>query len=508
MEQPNSWWIAAQAVLTLAATYGISILLRYLLTQLMDRTTLDESIARLLAKDDSQAVKQWSIRAVQLIAVFLGVLFTWQTLIRIPAVDALREQVDAFFTRLYENPVLSFLLNDLFVIVVTIVFVRVIGAFNRAVEAILKTLKSDRRTYIKSLSIRQLEIFSAKQMKSFILAVIRFLRWVVVGLLVLAYLLILFAIFPATRGMVVAILTSLLNILRDGWASIVAFLPNLLSLVVIIFITRLLIKLTQYLFERLKEEDIKLKGFDPEWSDTTADLVRVLLIVLAIVIAFPYLPFADSPAFQGLSLFFGALLSLGSTSVVSNIMAGIVLTYTSAFNIGDRVKIAETFGDVIEKTMLVTRVRTIKNVEITIPNSMVLASHIINYTEEATEKGLILNTTITLGYDIPWRTVHEVLIAAALATDGVDAEPKPFVFQTALDDFYVHYEINAYTSHPESMAEIYSRLHQNIQDYCNEAGIEITSPHYAALRDGNTKAVPPEHLPKGYEPPGFRMHNQ
>jgi small-conductance mechanosensitive channel len=134
-----------------------------------------------------------------------------------------------------------------------------------------------------------------------------------------------------------------------------------------------------------------------------------------------------------------------------------------------------------------------------------LASHIINYTEEASEKGLILNTTVTLGYDIPWRKIHEALIAAALATEGIDAEPKPFVFQTALDDFYVHYEINAYTCQPENMAAIYSALHENIQDQCNEAGIEILSPHYGALRDGNAMAIPPEYLPKGYQSPGFKM---
>ncbi len=397
------------------------------------------------------------------------------------------------------------MINAFFVVILTSVFVRVLSVLNRAVSNIVQTLKSDRRTYIKALTVRKLEVFSAKQMKTFILTIIGVLRWVLVGLLVMAYLLVLFAIFPTTRGIVVALLGYVLNVFNKTWEGIVGFIPNLLSLIVIVVLTTLVIRLSTYLFDRLKYGDIKLSGFDPEWADTTADLVRVLLMVLALVIAFPYLPFADSPAFQGLSIFFGALLSLGSTSVVGNIMAGIVLTYTSAFSVGDRVQISETYGDVIEKTMLVTRVRTIKNVEVTIPNSMVLASHIINYTEEATEKGLILNTTVTLGYDIPWRKIHEVLIEAALATEGVDPEPKPFVYQTVLDDFYVHYEINAYTSHPEIMASTYSLLHQNIQDKCNEAGIEITSPHYAALRDGNTAAVPPEYLPKKYQSPGFKI---
>ena len=504
--EPNNWWIAGQAVLILAATYGLTKLVKYLVTQLMDNTTVDEKIAALLGKEDSQAVKKWSNRAARLIVIFVGVFFTYETLIRIPAIDEFRTQCNEFVTRMNQHSVAAFIINSTIVIVVTILFVRVLNAFGRMVNNILQTLKSDRRTYIKAFTVNKLEIFSAKQMKTFVLTGIRGLRWVIVILLWLAYLLILFAIFPTTRGIVITVLAYLFNAVKDGWEGLIKFIPNLLSLVVIAVFTHIIIRMSRYIFERLKTEEFKIQGFDPEWADTTADLVRILLIAFGVVIAFPYLPFADSPAFQGLSIFLGALLSLGSTSVIGNLMAGIVLIYTSAFNVGDRVKIAQTFGDVIEKTMLVTRVRTIKNVEVTIPNSMVLASHIINYTEEANEKGLILNTTITLSYDIPWRKVHEVLIEAALATPGVDPEPRPFVYQIALDDFYVHYEINAYTCQPEVMDDTYSFLHENIQDKCNEAGIEITSPHYHALRDGNTKAVPEEHLPKGYQAPGFKIN--
>ena len=504
--EPNNWWIAGQALLILAATYGLSKLVKYLVTQLMDNSSSDEKIAALLGEEDSQAVKKWSNRAARLIVIFVGVFFTYETLIRIPAIAEFRERSNAFVVQMNEHSVAAFVINALFVLIVTILFLRVLNGFGRTVSNILQTLKSDRRHYIKAFTVRKLEIFSAKQMKTFILTGIRGLRWIIVILLWLAYLMILFAIFPTTRGIVVTVLTYVFEVLKEGWLGLIQFIPNLLSLVVIAVITRIVIRMSKYIFDRLKNEDIKIQGFDPEWADATSDLVRILLLALAIVIAFPYLPFAESPAFQGLSIFIGALLSLGSTSVVGNLMAGIVLIYTSAFNVGDRVKIAETFGDVIEKTMLVTRVRTIKNVEVTIPNSMVLASHIINYTEEANEKGLILNTTITLSYDVSWRKVHEVLIAAALATPGVDPDPKPFVYQTALDDFYVHYEINAYTCQPEVMDDTYSFLHENIQDKCNEAGIEITSPHYHALRDGNTKAVPAEHLPKGYQAPGFKIN--
>lgn len=503
--EPNNWLIAGMTVIILGATYGANKLVQYLVSQLMDKTTLDEQIAGFLGKEDSQSVKQWTLQIARFLVIFVGFLLTWQSLIKIPSINNFRLQTDEYLKTLLEYPTVSFIINSIFVVLITIVFVRVLKAFNNLINSIVTKIKADRRTYIKSFSVQNLEIFSAKQMKTFVLTLISGLRWIVIALILLTYFLILFGIFPATRGLVVTVLAYILSGLKTGWLGFVGYVPSLISLIIIIFITRILIQMTDYIFKRLKSQDIKINGFDPEWADTTFHLARVLLIVLALVVAFPYLPGSDSPALQGISIFFGALLSLGSTSVVGNIMAGIVLTYTSAFNIGDRVKITDTFGDVIEKTLLVTRIRTIKNVEITIPNSMVLSSHIVNYTEEASEKGLILNTTVTLGYDIPWRNIHEALIAAALATEGIDPEPKPFVLQTALDDFYVHYEINAYTCKPEIMAVIYSELHQNIQDKCNEAGIEILSPHYGALRDGNAMAIPQEYLPKGYQAPGFKM---
>ena len=174
-------------------------------------------------------------------------------------------------------------------------------------------------------------------------------------------------------------------------------------------------------------------------------------------------------------------------------------------NEGDRVKIADTIGDIIEKSILVTRVRTIKNVEIIIPNSMILNSHIMNYSAQAKGAGLILNTSVTIGYDAPWRTVHELLISAALKTSGVLAQPKPFVLQTALNDFNVSYQINAYTDRPNDMFQIYSDLHQNIQDEFNRGGVEIMSPNYFALRDGNTVTIPEENRPEGYDAPNFRV---
>jgi small-conductance mechanosensitive channel len=215
-----------------------------------------------------------------------------------------------------------------------------------------------------------------------------------------------------------------------------------------------------------------------------------MVVALALVAAYPFLPGSDSPVFRGITIFVGFLLSLGSTSLVTNIVSGIVLTYTRGLRIGDRVKIGETVGDVLERTVLVTRIRTIKNVVVTIPNGRVLNNEIVNFNAPMLEEGLILNTTVTIGYDVPWRKVHDLLVHAALATRDISSDSKPFVLQTSLDDYYVSYELNAYTHAPERMAIIYSELHQNIQDWFNEAGVEIMSPGYTAFRDGDEATIP------------------
>jgi len=221
---------------------------------------------------------------------------------------------------------------------------------------------------------------------------------------------------------------------------------------------------------------------------------------------FPYLPGSDSDIFKGVSVFIGILFSLGSSSAIANMVAGLVITYMRPFKINDRIKIGEITGDVIEKTLLVTRLRTIKNEIITIPNSSILTGNTTNYSSEANTQGLIIHTTVTIGYDVPWRIMHEALIEAALKTEMVLKDPKPFVLQTALEDFYVAYQINAYIKETSKQAIIYSNLHQNIQDVCNEHGIEILSPHYRAARDGNKTTIPDDYLPKDYKTPGFTVN--
>ena len=255
----------------------------------------------------------------------------------------------------------------------------------------------------------------------------------------------------------------------------------------------------------LFRSNIRLASFPNDWAEPTYKLVRTLLLAVALVGAFPYIPGSQTPAFQGISLFLGLLVSLSSSSALSNIIAGTILTYTRAFRVGDIVRIGETFGEVTVKRLLVTHVRTYKNIVVSIPNSLILTTQVLNYTTLAAERGLVAHTSLTIGYDAPWRTVHELLITAARRTEGVLAEPPPFVLQTALNDFSVSYEINAFVGSPFPLPRIYSTLHANIQESFNEAGVEIMSPNYFALRDGNHVTTPRHHRPSEYVAPAFRV---
>ena len=232
-----------------------------------------------------------------------------------------------------------------------------------------------------------------------------------------------------------------------------------LFVIFIALIIRGAIRLVKLFFHQIEEGKIVFKNFPAEWADPTYKIARLLLVAFGLIVAFPYLPASDSAAFAGVSVFMGVLFSLSSSSAISNAIAGVVLTYTGAFRLGERVKLGETFGDIVEMSMLATRIRTIKNEDITIPNSLVLGGAMTNYSRQAKELGLILHTSVTIGYDAPWRKIHGLLIDAALATPHILETPKPFVWQTALNDFYVTYEINAYTANARDMIETYAVLH-------------------------------------------------
>lgn len=387
----------------------------------------------------------------------------------------------------------------------TIALLLVFKLFGMLFRRIYSKIRSWHGKYIRTIRIQRLELFPAERITSLLLLAARVFRALLMIALTYAYVSFIFSLFPSTRGYASLLLGYVLYPLRMVWQATVAFVPNLFFIAVMLVVAYYLTKIIRFFFVQLERQTISLSGFYPEWAQPTFKIVRLLVIAFTLVVIFPYLPGAKSPAFQGLSIFFGVLFSLGSSSAVANVVAGTVLTYTRAFQVGDRVKVGDTAGDVLGRNFLVTRIQTIKNEEISIPNSMVLGSHIVNFSSVAREQGLILHTCVTIGYDAPWRTVHQLLIDAAGSTQHVLREPMPFVLQTSLDDFYVRYELNVYTDKPALMASLYSELHQNIQDKFNAAGVEIMSPHYHGVRDGNRVAIPSEYTPKANEPRAFRI---
>lgn len=349
--------------------------------------------------------------------------------------------------------------------------------------------------WFRGWRVRDYELMSPGRQVKLTLALVKILRLALSLLIAFVMLTLLFSVFPVTRRLADTLFGWIWNPIKNMFNGIIAYIPDLIVIIIIVVVFRYLVKLVKYIADEIASGKLKIKGFYPEWATATFSIVRILLYAFAVIMIFPYLPGTDSKAFAGVSIFIGVLATLGSTSMISNMVAGIVINYMRSFKVGDRVKIGDTLGDVVEKTAFVTSIITHKQEVVSIPNSQVLASSVVNFSTVVHErKAVILHTTVTMGYDVPWREVHRCLIEAALRSEYILKKPEPFVLQTSLDDFYVSYELCAYTRQPEKQAAAYSQLHQNIQDVFNENGIELTSLHYRALRDGNASTIPAEYL--------------
>lgn len=366
---------------------------------------------------------------------------------------------------------------------------------NRGWRVAKVRLRAHRAGLLPDISLRGYTFITGMRLVDLLIRLLAGLRMVLMLILIYTGLTLLFSIFPWTRELSDQLLSYVLDPLAKIGRSFITYLPNLLTILVVLFVTRYALRVLRFIAREVEQGDLDLPGFYADWAKPTYGLIRFITYVFVLIVIFPYLPGSDSPFFRGISVFVGVLISLGSSGAIGNVVAGLMLTYTRAFQLGDRVTIGTTTGDVVERTLLVTRLRTIKNVDVTIPNGQVLSGIIENHTHRAADKdagGVILHTRITIGYDVPWQQVHKMMIQAALLTDGIEKDPTPFVLQTSLQDFYVEYEINGYTRHPERTATIYSQLHQNIQDAFYQNGVEILSPHYRAMRDGTPLAMPPK----------------
>jgi len=406
-----------------------------------------------------------------------------------------------------KNSILNIILRISAIVLILVGIYVVIVLINKLFRKINQKVTALKDSVLKGLKFRGYQFLDSDRELQVALFLINIIRLLFIVLALYIALPLLFSVFPWTRGIAETLIGWTTTPLKRVIGGFINYLPNLFTIGVISAVTHYFAKFLKFIAGEIERGSLSIPGFYPDWAKPTLNIVRFLVYAFSFIIIFPYLPGSDSPVFQGVSVFVGILFSLGSSSAISNAVAGLVITYMRPFKIGDRIKIGEVTGDVMEKALLVTRIRTIKNEDITLPNSAILSGHTINYTTTAKELGLILNTGVTIGYDVPWKQVHELLINAALATDGImkDENHKPFVLQTSLDDFYVAYQINAYTDQSHRMATIYSGLHQNIQDKFNEAGVEILSPHYRAARDGNMTTIPSNYLPKDYKAPSFNV---
>ena len=365
-----------------------------------------------------------------------------------------------------------------------ILYLIVFRIFNRLSHRVLKE-----DSQVKPFRIQKQEILSAKEVAGILNRTFQVISWLLRIYILLTFLNTVLGLFDWSRDLSESLAGRFASAVGGVFGAFIDYIPDLITAVVIITISYGFVKLIKLVFEGVARQRIKVPGFYPEWSRTSYSLLRLLIIALTLVVVFPYLPGSDSPAFQGISIFFGVLFSLGSTSAVANVVAGIVITYTRAFRKGDWVSIAGAEGKIVERTTFVTRIRTAKNVEISVPNAAVMSDKVINFSTQARNTGIALHTGVTIGYDVPWPKVQKLLLDAAGKTEHIEQEPAPFVLQTSLDDNYVAYELNAFTKNAGLRPRIFSELHANILDSFHAAGVEITSPHYRAVRDGNEAAM-------------------
>jgi len=318
------------------------------------------------------------------------------------------------------------------------------------------------------------------------------LRYILIVIYLFLVIPTLFYIFPETQTFTMTVFSYIWDPFKDIVKAVIDYIPNIFQIAVIWVCFYYLVRFIRYICNEIAADRLKISGFYPDWARPTYFILRVLLYSLMFVMIWPLLPNSNSQVFQGVSVFIGIIVSLGSTSIIGNLISGMVMTYMRLFSIGDYIKVGDIVGEVVEKTILVTRIRTRKNEVITIQNSNLMGSQTSNYTVAAKNYLLIVHTKVTIGYDVPWQKVKEIMESAALETPGIKHKPRPFMMTTALDDYYVEYEINAYTDDAVKLSAIYSNLHQNLLKRFFEEGVEIMSPHIYAHRTDLELQMPPE----------------
>jgi len=373
----------------------------------------------------------------------------------------------------------------------TLGFVLFVALGRRVLRRVRALVEGRYRTRVHDVRFHTIDIMRGEQLWNAVQNAVRGIATIITlaaGYVYVDYVLLLF---PWTRALGNGLATLLLQPLATLGTGFVRFIPSLLFLIVLAFVVRFFMRLNRIFFRRITDGGITFQGFDPEWAQPTERIARFAIIAFALVVAYPHIPGSDSDAFKGIGLVIGLMFSLGSPSVIGNLVAGLSLAFRRAFRVGDRVRIGEHIGEVAQVRLLTTYLRSPKNEQIVIPNSIILNSEVVNFSTLAGDAGLILHTNVGIGYETPWRQVEAILIEAARRTPGLRTDPEPFVLQRKLGDFAVDYELNAYTDDPGRMLRLYSALHRNILDAFNEYGIQIMTPAYESDPE-QPKIVPRE----------------
>ena len=429
---------------------------------------------------------------------YIDIMYGDKVLMTVTEQDALwegttRDQLAGSYSRIFDAKI-KFLRNEnsfwqllrrsgLFVLVIAMQYL-VFKAINHMFRLLRRRIIRFKQQKMKALVIRDYEVLNKKRVARLMIFVSNLLRYFILLLVLIFTVPILFSIFPQTENLAMKILYYILDPVKMVVKSVIEYIPNLFIIVVIWYCVRYIVKGFHYLSHEIETEKLKISGFYPEWAQPTFNIVRFLLYAFMIAMIYPYLPGAKSGVFQGISVFVGLIVSLGSSTVISNFIAGFLITYMRPFKPGDFIKVKDTMGTVIEKTPFITRMKTIKNEIVTIPNSFIMSSDTVNYSASARKYGLIIHTIMTMGYDVPWRKVHELLIKSALQTRGVLEHPKPFVLELDLNDNYMCYQINAYIKDAADMPDIMSDLLQHVQDNFHDAEIDLVAPHFFSKREG------------------------
>ena len=303
--------------------------------------------------------------------------------------------------------------------------------------------------------------------------------------------------FPYSRPWGQALRGFLLERISSLGLGIVAAIPNLFSVLLIVIVTRFAAKLAGHLFDGVEAGRVEVPWLYPETAQTTRRLITALLWLFALAAAYPYFPASDTDAFKGISVFVGLMVSLGSSGIINQVMSGLTITYSRALRKGDFVRIGDVEGTVTHLGLLSTKVKTPRREEMTIPNAFVSSNITTNYSRLHESEGVFVPTAVTIGYDVPWRQVHALLLLAAERTSGIRRQPPPAVRQSGLRDFYVEYTLLVSLDDPAMRPPVLDSLHANIQDAFNEFGVQIMSPNYEADPEGR-KVVPRE---KWFEAP-------